>query len=404
MRGVRGVPRVKRPVRRRARWLLVFGGLVVLAIPVAIVLLGPGQGVITNSGDARSVVANAGTAEAAASSGHPNASRRRHRHSPSANGSPTSSAAPTSALSTPPSTGGSVAVGHDCAANPHTCGFPDETNTGVAVGAALIQVPGQERSGPGWTWQTDHINVTKAGVTLADLDITGYIDVEADNVTLKEIRISENGEIWGVGIEHADNLTIENVDISSPAASGPDRLEVGIKDVYGDAVGTTIVNSDISHTSTAIQISNGVVEGNYIHDFGLTAGDHLNGISVGGGDLRSMLIKHNTVLDNYDQTDAIALFQDFGNEENKTITDNLLGGGSYTVYGGGPNEACTRLGNSAGCFGPSSNIIITNNRFAQSSFPQGGTFGYLSAFNPSGSGNLFSGNVWDKTGASVEAP
>ncbi len=38
----------------------------------------------------------------------------------------------------------------NCAASPHTCGYPDATNTGVQPGQTLVAVPAQKTSGPGW--------------------------------------------------------------------------------------------------------------------------------------------------------------------------------------------------------------------------------------------------------------
>jgi hypothetical protein len=64
-----------------------------------------------------------------------------------------------------------------------------------------------------------------------------------------------------------------------------------------------------------------------------------------------------------------------------------VAGGGYTVYGG------ANAGGAA-----TSNIKITNNRFARTLFPHGGYYGYLTAFDPSGTGNAWSGNVWDEDG------
>jgi hypothetical protein len=290
-----------------------------------------------------------------------------------------------------------------CAGDPHGCGYPDATNTGVPANVQLTDVPGQQTSGPGWAWDSDHIVVTGKGTTVSGLNINGWVEVDADNVTLDDLNVTETGDWWGVGLYCQDQpggnngctgTTIENSAIGSPAATGPNRLEVAIKDVYGDASGTLVRKVDIYHASTGIQISNGTIEDSYIHDFGYNAaeGDHLNGISVGGGDPRSLLIQHNTVLDNYDQTDAVALFQDFGPETNKTISDNLLAGGSYALYGGGPN-GCTGPATAPKC-DPSSDVVVTGNIFSTIFFPTCGTFGPVANFNPAGSGNVWSANTW----------
>jgi hypothetical protein len=290
-----------------------------------------------------------------------------------------------------------------CASDPHTCGYPDATNTGVQPGTRLTNVPGQIQSGSGWKWETDHIVVTSNGATLSDLNIAGgWVEIDANNVTLDNLNIVNTGDWWGVGLycqaaarsRGCSGSVIEHTSIGSPDSTGANRMEVGIKDVYGDAVGTRIDFVNVYHTSTAIQISNGVIENSYIHDFGYNAadGDHLNGISVGGGDPRPLLIQHNTVLNNYGQTDAIALFQDFGPETSKTITDNLLAGGSYSLYGGGPN-GCVGPSTAPKC-DPSSNIVVTNNVFSTIYSPLGASYGPVANFNAAGSGNVWSNNTW----------
>jgi hypothetical protein len=303
-----------------------------------------------------------------------------------------------SAASPSPSTPSS---GSGCVADPQACGFPDSTNSGVPSNVALTAVPAQTTHGQGWTWDSDHIVVTTNGATLSGLNVNGWIEIDANDVTLDDLNVTNTGDWWGIGLYCQDqtqkgcvDAKIENTTVGSPAATGANRLEVGIKDVYGDAVGTQIIRANIYHASTGIQISNGTIEDSYIHDFGYNSseGDHLNGISVGGGDPRPLLIQHNTVLNNYGQTDAIALFQDFGPEVNKTISDNLLAGGGYAFYGGGPN-GCTGPATAFKC-NPSSNIIVTNNVFSTMFFQNGGVFGPVANFNPAGSGNVWSGNTW----------
>jgi hypothetical protein len=63
-----------------------------------------------------------------------------------------------------------------------------------------------------------------------------------------------------------------------------------------------------------------------------------------------------------------------------------------TIYGG------TALGN------PTSNIVITDNRFGQLYYPLSGQYGPVAYFNPAGTGNLWSGNTWDTTGQAIPSP
>jgi len=123
----------------------------------------------------------------------------------------------------------------------------------------------------------------------------------------------------------------------------------------------------------------GLIEGNYIHDKGLNSGDHINGVTSNGS-TDQLTIRGNTILNRFDQTDAIGLFQDFGVEANRLITGNLLAGGGYTIYGGA-NER----------FGKTYNIVVTNNRFSTIYFPKARSFGPVAYFDKAGSAQATSG-------------
>jgi hypothetical protein len=281
---------------------------------------------------------------------------------------------------------------HNCAPHPSTCGYPDATNTGVPAGTTLRAVPSQVRSGPGWHWDSrGWVEIDGDGATFSHYSVAANVDVTASGAVVTENRISVRGQSFGVSVRHARNVRVQHNTISSPVALGRDRLLVGVKDIYGDATGLRVRANNISHASTAVQLDDGVVTDNYIHDFGFTSGDHLNGIMSNGG-RRPLTISHNTVLNSYAQTDAIGLFEDFGVQTNRTVTNNLLGGGGYSLYAGAnPGGART------------SNIRITDNRFAVIFFPASGRFGPYTAFDPAGPGNVWAGNIRDDTGAPVKA-
>jgi len=98
------------------------------------------------------------------------------------------------------------------------------------------------------------------------------------------------------------------------------------------------------------------------------------------GSTDQLTIRGNTILNRFDQTDAIGLFQDFGVEANRLITGNLLAGGGYTIYGGA-NER----------FGKTYNIVVTNNRFSTIYFPKARSFGPVAYFDKAGSAQATSG-------------
>jgi hypothetical protein len=289
--------------------------------------------------------------------------------------------------STDPTGPASGATG--CVAKPNSCGYPDATNTGVPSGTSLKSVPGDVSKGSGWHFDSrGWVAVDGEGAVLDGLNIPYNVDITAANVTIKNSRITVRGEGFGISIRRAANVTIANNEISGPDA-GSGRLMVGIKDIYADSSNLQVLRNDIWHTSTGVQIDQGLIEDNYIHDMGYVSGDHLNGTTSNGG-TKQLTIRGNTVLNQHNQTDAISLFQDFGRQANRTIEGNLLAGGGYTLYGGAnPGAADT------------SNIKVTNNRFARTFYGKSGYYGPVTAFDKSDSGNVWSGNIWDDNGASV---
>lgn len=276
----------------------------------------------------------------------------------------------------------------DCVSVPENCGYPSLNNTGIPAGSALSIVPGDVTKGTGWHWDSrGFLSVDTNGAVLKGLDVSGTIEVTASNVTIENVRVLQDGDTWGIGLYHSNNVTISHCEVYSAYGSGANRLEVGIKDIYGDAVGTTIQATNIWHASTGIQISAGLIKDNYIHDMGYVDGDHIDGFASDAGRGEGLTIDHNTILDQMDQTTAIGLFEDFGPQLNAVVENNLIAGGSYSLYGGANTNGQ-----------PTSNIRVIGNRFARLYFPTGGVFGPVASFDPGGTGNVWQGNIWDDTG------
>jgi hypothetical protein len=271
-----------------------------------------------------------------------------------------------------------------CAPVPSECGFPDGTNTGVPKGATLLRVPDQVSSGPGWAFdsQAGAVEVTGNGAVLSGLYIPCNLDITASGVTIRDSRIVTAGD-FAVSLRHTAGVTIEDSTIGgSDASTG--RVGVAITDVYGDSTGMVIKDDNISDFKTAVQISTGTVTGNYIHDPGYVAGDHTNGI-FDAGSTQPLTIDHNTILNRFGQTDAISLDASAAGQQvaNKTVKNNLLAGGGYTIYGGASLSNTT------------SHIVIVDNRFSRLFYHWIGQYGMVTRFDSRGQGNVWSGNVWD---------
>ena len=198
-------------------------------------------------------------------------------------------------------------------------------------------------------------------------------------------RSSTSGD-FGISLRHTTGVTIENSTISGQNAT-TGRVGSAIDDVYGDSTGIVIKDNNIFAFKTGIQISTGLVDGNYIHDPGYIAGDHTNGFYVNGG-TEPLTIEDNTIFDSLGQTDAISLDASSSGVPvaNKTIEDNFLAGGGYTIYGGdAPNNT-------------TSNIVIEDNRFGQHYYPRAASTAPSPTSTPPRQGNVWSGNFWDTTG------
>jgi hypothetical protein len=289
--------------------------------------------------------------------------------------------------------GADAAVLTNCAAKPSSCGYPDATNTGVPTGTSLKSVPSQVSSGPGWYYNAagNDVIVNVKGTVLSGLYIPYNLVINASNVTVEDVQVVTNAA-FGISLTHTTGVTIEDSTISGQNAT-TGRVGSAIDDVYGDSTGITVEDSNISYFKTAVQIPTGLVDGNYIHDPGYVSGDHTNGI-MAVGTTEPMTIENNTIYNSLGQTDDITLnaASSGQNVANKTVTNNLLAGGSYNIYGG---DAFSD---------PTSNIVIQGNRFGQLYYPKSGQYGPAAYFDHTGTGNVWSGNIWDTTGQAVPSP
>jgi len=281
---------------------------------------------------------------------------------------------------------GSVPIAHEYATAAHASGFPDTATTGVPAGMALKRVPGQVSSGPGWYYDSrGWVEVDGNGADLTGLYIPMNLDVTASDVTIDDVRVVTGGRSsFGISLRHTSGVTIENSDVSG-VNTGTGRVADAIDDIYGDSTGLVVKDDNIADWRTAVQVSAGLVTGNYIHSPGYIAGDHVNGI-YDTGSTQPLTISGNTIFNSMSQTDDITLEPSRPGRAvaNKTITGNLLAGGGYAIYGG----------SSSGRNNSTSHIVIKDNRFSRLYYPQGGKYGPVAYFDAQGRGNVWTDNVW----------
>lgn len=270
-----------------------------------------------------------------------------------------------------------------CFLDPSACGFPDSDNTGVTPGTVF--------------GTSGSIDASTAGQVISGKDVTGTINVVADNVTIRDTRVTQNttcgtrttcgnyairidGGVTGTRIEHVETRTaagrtcehdIRNTGGSTLIAGS--YLHACDSNVY--AAGPTTLED--SYGIGKIDISEDHVENVYFDDTTFTA-------------------VHDTLLNPVGQTAVI-----FGNvgggfggacKNHLRLTNNLLAGGGYTIYSCGNGSS-----------GGSSVVSITGNRFARKPdayYEKSGSYGLeYPHFS-----ETWSGNVWDDNGATIPAP
>ncbi|GGK79300.1 hypothetical protein Sme01_21980 [Sphaerisporangium melleum] len=249
---------------------------------------------------------------------------------------------------------------------PPTGGFPGAGDTGVPNGVTLKE--------------SGSVTVTKDGTVIDGLLVNGEINVQADNVTIRNTRVAAAPGEWGVIQRNGHGgLTVEDTEIFG---NGKQRTQFGIINQGGDL---TVRRVDIHTISNGILTEQGLIEDSYLHDPKYYSGDHTDMIMCTSGPPSGakLVIRGNTVINTLEQTGAIALFQDFGVVRNVTVEGNFLAGGGYSLYGG------------AGSKGTSSNIKVVGNVFSKDVWAKGGYNGPVAYWDKNGSGNEWRDNVWE---------
>ena len=270
----------------------------------------------------------------------------------------------------------------NCIKVPSACGYPDSTNTGVPAGTTLKS-------------QTNNITVSTPGTTIKDIALEGSISVEANNTTIEDTDVTVNGtqtcgeSCGGRGIWIKPGVTgtlIQNVACHGGALSGVNVTQYCI--MSNDSA--TTIKQLHAYNCTECLAGPMNLSNSFINESDATIPqEHYEDIYYGGGG-GPLIVNHNTMLNQQGQTAVVFASVDFGNQTTLTITNNLMAGGGYMIYGGGS-------GSGGKVVGP---VTITGNRFSREFYPNGGYYGVASYMNEAVT--AWSGNVWDETLKSVE--
>ncbi len=321
--------------------------------------------------------------------------------STSGGGQTTPATTPTQTTMTPRPTGQTKY----CFSAPSACGYPDPTNTGVPAGTKLTA--------------SGSITASTAGQTISARDVTGKINVTANNVTIQNTRVTQTGTCGTVNT--CGNSAIQ----INEGVSGTVIRNVETRTVFGDTCeqdirdqseGLVTIEDSYLHACDSNLIDYGNVR--MVDTFGLSkidiSSDHVENIYFADSTLS---VVHSTLFNPVEQTAVIFGDVNGGSggtcQNHLTVETSLLAGGGYTLYPCGN-------GTSAG----SSTWSVTNTHFARcltathevsgghwvctggpdsnGYYPESGSYGLdASSF---ASGETWQGNVWDDNLATIPAP
>lgn len=184
--------------------------------------------------------------------------------------------------------------------------------------------------------------VTQAGKTLQCLDVKGTIDVNADNVTIRCVRIDAQGAAYGLDAEqwpnaNPVNTVAEDVEITNASSAGL---------IFGSRF--TGRRMHIHDSVDGIKAAGGgptLIEDSYVHNLmylSANGGSHNDGVQCRNGS--DHVWRHNKIVNQLTQTSAF-LYQNTSTMNNITWDRNFLAGGAFSVYvtdkGGGAPTGIT---------------------------------------------------------------
>ncbi|HET9657696.1 MAG TPA: right-handed parallel beta-helix repeat-containing protein, partial [Kineosporiaceae bacterium] len=253
--------------------------------------------------------------------------------------------------STPPSgspgpgSGGQPSGGPASGPAAPVTGGPSAANTGVPAGTNL-------------TVHLGDLVITEPGTVIDGLDIHGFVEVRAANVTVRRSLIRG-------GVATSLRGVVQNND---PAATGFLLEDSEIRPAHPSVWLTGVKGAN--YTMRRVHVNGGVVDGamasgshvrvesSYLHGLVSYAvdpthpdGSHNDGVQVVGGS--DITITGNTILAGTGQNSVLQVTQDIGPTRQLTFSDNWVDGGTCSVK-------LTHQGGTA--LGP---VTVSGNRFGR---------------------------------------
>jgi len=296
----------------------------------------------------------------------------------------------------------------NCFPAPGACGYPDPAYGNVGATSSCASLPA-----------SGSITASTNGQTIQNLNITGGIAVDAPNVTINNVCVTDpdgGSGVLAITIEPGStNLLIEHSTIAG--ASSTNALDTGIWNASD--IPSVTANYVYIYNAAEDWHGSGTVTNSYMQAGATYSGSHNEDIYLSD---TSITLTHDTLLNSTGQTAVLFGDNDGGAKDQPadnhwTVTNSLMGGGGYLMYLDA-NNGSMPVG--------SSTMNIQNNRFARclgkavfdgngntcqglgdgandghGYFPNGGYYGGPVDDYCSGSGQTWSGNVWDDNNATI---
>lgn len=239
--------------------------------------------------------------------------------------------------------------------NPSSAGYPDETNTGVPTGTTLTP--------------SGSITVNTDGAIIEDLDINGQIVVNANNVTIRRVRLT-SGDFYPIAYNGPTGLLVEDCEIIATSYN----VTAGISFANYTARRVFVTGSADGFKAN----ENVLIEDCYVDGLGIGPDTHNDGVQATGGS--NVTIRHNTFKlgDEPGVSAVIQLGNEWSSNSDWLIEDNLIDGGGWSI-------------NASSDPADNPNAQVLNNRFTRRA---GYGAGYIG-------GAVWTGNYYDDDGTPV---
>jgi hypothetical protein len=279
--------------------------------------------------------------------------------------------------------------GTHCFSSPHTCGYPDATNTGAS----------------GTLTPSGSITVSTNGSTIKDKEVSGKITINASNVTIENVKVlptSSGSDTQAISNNGSGNV-IRNV-TAGGKGTGSSTIEAAVRGFNG----VTLEGDYFYNCNECVQ-GGATVKDSYMVVSSIYVGAHAENIYICSDTVN---VNHSTLINTVNQTATVFGDTICGGGNKYTVTNSLLAGGGYVFYpqanSTNPAGAQTTItGNRiARCLGAAEtreggHWLCKGGSDSSGIYPYGGSYGIGAYF----SGPVtWSGNVWDDNLATIPAP